>query len=80
MGTATVGGKLAQHHLAVLAAIVLLVFWEAVVVAFLVSLAVFIPASGWLGDHPGALIVSVQEAFEIGHLLNSATGAGKDLP
>ncbi len=37
-------------------------------------------ASGWLGDHPGALIVSVQEAFEIGRLLNSATGAGKELP
>ena len=27
---------------------------EAVVVAFLVSLAVFIPASGWLGDHFGS--------------------------
>jgi len=33
-------------------------------------------ASGWLGDHPGALIVSVQEAFELGRLLNSATSAG----
>jgi alkylmercury lyase len=33
-------------------------------------------ASGWLHDHPGAQIVSVQEAFEIGRLLNAATGAG----
>ncbi len=30
-------------------------------------------AQGWLNDHPGAVILSVADAFEVGRTLNDAT-------